>query len=79
VTFTVCDIGNNPELSRKTQGLKTRLINSLKDEPLNVKELHQILGYSEATIRAELNRNKDIFIRAKNSDEWGLIGHSVAT
>ena len=73
VTFTPCDISNNPELSKKSQSLRERLIDILKDEPSTIKELHEILGNSEGTIRAELNRHKSFFVKSKEGDEWGLL------
>lgn len=69
VTFTSCDIGDNPEL-RKVQTLRDRLIGILKGGPMNVKELTEETSKSEATVRTELHRHKAIFINL--GKEWGL-------
>lgn len=74
VTFSECDIKSNPELSRKTLSTKIQLVNVFETAgPKNIEELSGILKRPEATIRAELSRNKDLFIKAKDGDKWGLL------
>jgi hypothetical protein len=72
VTFSTCDVGDNPELS-KVQPLRDRLIGILRGGLMTVKDLVEELDKPAATIRMELNRkaNKDIFI--KKGDQWGLL------
>ena len=72
VQFSPCNISDNPELSKKTQSLKQRLVHELESQSLTVKELHQILENGESTIRMELNRNKNIFTKLPD-DTWGVL------
>jgi len=72
VTFTACDVGDNPELS-KVQTLRDRLIGILKSGPRTVKELAEKLDKSEGTIRMELNRKANKGVYAKRGDQWGLL------
>ncbi|MFC2017704.1 AAA family ATPase [Chloroflexota bacterium] len=72
VTFSTCDIKDNPELS-KAQTLRDRLIDLLKDEPGTVKELADKVDKPEGTIRMELNRKANKKIFAKSGDQWGLL------
>ena len=70
VTFKLCDLNENPELS-KTMSLKDRLINTLRHGKKEVVALAEELDKSENEIRSRLNEGKSIF--KKYSDGWGLL------
>ncbi len=72
VTFSSCDIANNPELS-KSRTTKDRITDILKKGGMTVKEIAEELDKPETTIRMELNRdaNKGIFVKRDN--KWGLL------
>lgn len=74
VTFSPCDISDNPELS-KVQTLKDQLTAVLAEGPRKVKDLANELGKPEATIRATLNRYKDTFVNT--GEEWELRRYEV--
>jgi hypothetical protein len=72
VTFSPCDISDNPELA-KVETLKQRLLNALKPGPATIKDLVGLLDKDEAAIRMELNRkpNKGLFVKI-DGKKWGL-------
>jgi hypothetical protein len=74
VTFSECQIKNNPELAMKTLSTKNQLINTFEiDGPKTIEELSTILKRSKATIRTELSRNKNLFSKANENEKWGLL------
>jgi hypothetical protein len=74
VTFSRCDIRNNSDLAAKTMSTKAQLINAFETEgPQTIEELTRVLKRPTATIRAELSRNNELFVKAKDGEKWGLI------
>ncbi len=69
VTFSETDIRDVPELA-KGLSLKDRLISLLREGLMGVSELAEATETTQGTVRTELNRNKDAFVKV--GDEWGL-------
>jgi hypothetical protein len=69
VTFTDCDISENPDLS-KVQSLRDRLAGILGGGTMPLKDLAEAVDKPENTVRATLNRHKDTFVKV--GQEWGL-------
>ena len=63
------DVTNVPEFLEKLS-LRARIIALLKEGRAPTKEIAENLERDEATIRAVLNRHKDIFVKVE--DGWGL-------
>lgn len=74
VTFTPCEISENPELA-PVQALKDRLISLLGAGSMSVKDLAGELEKPEGTIRAILNRHKDHFLNV--GKEWELRSYEL--
>ena len=74
VTFTACDISDNPELS-KIQTLRDRLVSILEGGSRTTQELAEALEKPEPTIRTLLYRHKDTFQYL--GKEWGLKAYEL--
>jgi hypothetical protein len=70
VTFSPCDIVDNPELSNSASA-RDRIVQVLRHGKLEVKAISDQLQIPEPTIRARLNDNKQLFKHFE--DGWGLL------
>lgn len=72
ITIETCDIADNRKLS-KVLPIKTRLFNAL--QTLGSASVIDLAGYidaNEGSVRTELSRSKDMFIKLSN-DNWGIL------
>lgn len=60
VKFSACNVADNPKLE-KTAPLKDRLVKGLAEGRKTIKDLRDLTGKSDGTIRMELNRWPDLF------------------
>jgi len=70
VTFKSCNVADNLDLI-KTLSTRDQIAELLKHGKLETKAISEELGISEATVRARLNENKQLFKHFE--DGWGLL------
>jgi hypothetical protein len=70
VTFSKIDVRQVPELAGALP-IKDRIAGLLVRGPMTTAELAETMDTGESTIRAILNRHKNIFTKVKN--KWGLL------